>query len=819
MGRFTLCILAVVVPAVITVDAAAQDPDKAKQGAKPNKAALKSVEVLAGRELTLRPAGDNAFEARVPLRVVPPEALAGITWQTVAIILNGRLLNPGLVKANTDATSEAPRLVLTADLAKMTEAGSYALKIQADVPESSLAAPPVLDFTLTRPAAELQVLAPIRLERTVYLPWVPASWHPTEVSLTERSGKSNVTPVSQKWTCELRGDGGMPAGRLQFALPSSIKYGEQGAVSLEEKEAPALGKSTGSLLVRSPQLATEVFEASVEVNSRVWSFWLLFTIGAGIVAGYCGRTKLEDLVRRQQARVTATERLQVVDNAIGKANDPAIRKDLEAIRSTLQTEISKPTATASSIEAAARNTETALVDRLRKAAEKEAAVRAQLTALRADLGLNVSQPLRISHVLHNATAVLAQAQASLDNGDSTAAEPLVAPLRGKITADLQEIVAGWKSEVDNALARIGIWPDTRQPTVAQDLHAQFCELQGKTEVQAILPITQRIHLLLVHTLLDETLAGILPQARDIADFLGRLQGPKPAALAPALAELRTAIANTEAAQAAASSERLDDVGEGLHKLREAVSPAMAAAVPSKTDGTPGEPLSGLADGNFAAAVKELGKRYASLAERRLGEGQVAREPTEAPPTATAPPAIPSVARGTWDIALDSPGAVTAGRSVTLHARWVVSPGTPVPQANLQWYVNDASAKSDGSQSLDYTLPMPAPGQLNIRVEALAADGQRREARLTLLLAPVAPSLSEAVEQLKKMERQQTIFAGVIIAVVGFLLYRNAFVGDLGDFATAFFWGFSTDIGLAKVRELSAPLLTRFTQPSGQAAGS
>jgi hypothetical protein len=56
----------------------------------------------------------------------------------------------------------------------------------------------------------------------------------------------------------------------------------------------------------------------------------------------------------------------------------------------------------------------------------------------------------------------------------------------------------------------------------------------------------------------------------------------------------------------------------------------------------------------------------------------------------------------------------------------------------------------------------------------------------------------------------------LIAAIGYLLYRNAFVGDIGDFASAFFWGFSTDIGLAKVRELSTPLVNRFSQQSAAA---
>ncbi len=73
--------------------------------------------------------------------------------------------------------------------------------------------------------------------------------------------------------------------------------------------------------------------------------------------------------------------------------------------------------------------------------------------------------------------------------------------------------------------------------------------------------------------------------------------------------------------------------------------------------------------------------------------------------------------------------------------------------------------------------------------------------------------------MKWTDLKLTLVSGIMIAVIGFMLYRNVFNGDLGDFAAAFFWGFSTDIGVAKVRELSTSLTSRFSQPAGaRAAG-
>ena len=53
----------------------------------------------------------------------------------------------------------------------------------------------------------------------------------------------------------------------------------------------------------------------------------------------------------------------------------------------------------------------------------------------------------------------------------------------------------------------------------------------------------------------------------------------------------------------------------------------------------------------------------------------------------------------------------------------------------------------------------------------------------------------------------------MIAVIGYGIFRSTFIGTFEDFLTAFLWGFTVDVGIAKVRELATPLLARVPTPA------
>ena len=534
------CALAgsIVVPVV-----AAQDAKQAEKDGGGKPPLLKSIEILAGREQTLLPEDPTVYKALVPVRIVPAEAIGGLRLQTIAVIRNGQLLDPGLVDCQADANIEVPRLLLRAELARMPAAGAYTVKVQAGPADPSLAAPPVLEFTLTRPAAELRLSAPLKLERVVLWPgyyW----WRPIKAALEEHSGKSAIEPLAPNWLCELRGEGGAPAGRLRLELPKTIAPGMQGEITVEEQEAPSLGKSTGTLSVRSPQLATEVFEATVDVVSRVCGFWLLVAIGTGIGVGYWARIGLEGRRRNQQAGVFAAERLESIETAIAKAQDPVLKHDLETIRDTLQSERTKLTATPETIEAAARAAESSLADRLRNFAQQEASLRSAIATLRIDLGLPDRQPPSVVAILGSAQATLAEADGKVNDADLTAAAQILEPLREVILVKLQKFRAIWTADLEVALGRFGTWPEVPLLAAAvQQINSHITELDGKNDVKTFMLSSPDLQSDITASLLRAAVPAVLTQARDIHTHLTDGREPK---LANELLDLQAAIDAAEA---------------------------------------------------------------------------------------------------------------------------------------------------------------------------------------------------------------------------------------------------------------------------------
>jgi len=52
-----------------------------------------------------------------------------------------------------------------------------------------------------------------------------------------------------------------------------------------------------------------------------------------------------------------------------------------------------------------------------------------------------------------------------------------------------------------------------------------------------------------------------------------------------------------------------------------------------------------------------------------------------------------------------------------------------------------------------------------------------------------------LRELTHAKALQAVISGVALTIVGYLIFADKFVGTSGDLLTAFFWGFTTDIGV------------------------
>jgi hypothetical protein len=774
---------------------------------------VKTVEILAGRELTLWPAEATVYEARIPVRVVPPDAIGGAKFHTLAVSREGQMLDNRLVDIQVEDKGEVPRLLLKAKLAGLQAAGAYTVKVQPG-PGDPAAAPPLLEFILTRPAAELRLIAPIKLERTVVFPCC-SWWRPNGAVLAEASGKSYLKPAGRNWISELRGDGGIAAGRIELELPEMIGPGGQGEISVRTIEAPALGKSTGTLVVRSPQLAAQVFETAIEVTSRVHGLWLFVTVGIGIAVGYQVRTRYEQRLRDQQARVFAAERLQSLETAISTAEDPPLQRDLKATRQRLLEVWERSTVTPDELENAAKAAETQLAERLQRFSAEEAEIRTAIKNERTELGPPTRQPDDIVAILGDADKQLREIGIAVDQGRLEDAHQLLDNFRVTVQRNVMNSLTDARRQFANIVQNFGTWAETPLQEAAQGIDAKLGELQQKGDKKIILQSFPQIIADFRSRVFGTAVDAILRQASKIEAGLRTTNAP---ALTSPLDALGQAIRAVSEAQ---SSADYDSLPNCIQNLGNAIIGALRAAPRSESDQE--RFFEAIANGRFQTAFNDLAQHLPvdPGRERRLGEGEEggaleAIAITPQPQFAEVHVPVPL----SWEIAIEPPTVAVAGRPILLRFQ-VLSSTPPVPElSRIRWYVNDLPAETDPA-SREFTLQDSQPGPSTIRVRAETAGGDWREARLKLLVAPPeeAMALPDLVKKLKDTEMKSTVLSGALIAVLGYLLYRNQFVGDAADFAAAFFWGFSTDIGFAKVRELSTPLSGRISKPATAPAGA
>ena len=90
------------------------------------------------------------------------------------------------------------------------------------------------------------------------------------------------------------------------------------------------------------------------------------------------------------------------------------------------------------------------------------------------------------------------------------------------------------------------------------------------------------------------------------------------------------------------------------------------------------------------------------------------------------------------------------------------------------------------------------------------NGEIRSAEIDLFVRPPQGYTAIAALEAQRAggELVQTVVSGFFIALIGFAIFRQSFVGSFDDFLAAALWGFTVDLGVAKVREYAAPVLSR-----------
>jgi len=774
---------------------------------------VKSLDVLAGRELTLprTKAEDSSVQIHIPVRCNPADAFAGLQLQTLSVIYKGQLLDPATVQLQRDGSTTPTQLLLKVDLKRAAGAGAYTVKVLVTPPDPALPAPLTLDFTLTRLAAELQTISTIQFERTVYIPWVWSAICARKYALTEKANHSVLLLSPENWTTNLQADS-KSAGQLMFTLPKSIEPGCQGDLTVKDYEHLPLGKASGTLTIRSPQLAKETVDAPVEVASRLAFYWLIGAIALGIVAGYQARTRLELRRQRELAVIGANERLQALGDTIDKAVDEDLITRLNHVRDTLRDAIT-PNAAPDTIEAATKTAATAAENILTQAETDRAALRNRIAALRTNLGSPRFQAPSIRALLDNILGLLDTAETELNGGAIGKVRHDLDSLEQELPNRLGKAATDWSAATKTALNRLGNWPETQLPDALQQVRADLAVLDAGNfaDNKALLQATLRLGEHLDSSLIQGAVDSIKILATDV---LKKLQALKDQSLEPLLGDLDKAVQGLPGLQQQATTGSLQALAEQVHQLGEALTAALQQAFPvSKTNSDPKQP-SGLNEGKFLQALQDvLAKRQAPVEERELGNRRRVRQMEEIRESRQQPgKPRPDFTLATWTVTIEAASTPVVGHPLSLRARLTASSGDAVPPVTVRWFVDGKLEKEGVADALQLVHVPRQAGMFVVRVEVTAAGDDRRVKELTLnvRLPEGAAVLPMLYANLRKIERNQSLVFGTLITLTGYVLYQNLFIGTVADLLTAFLWGFTVDVGMAKVRELGVPLVGRFT---------
>jgi hypothetical protein len=711
--------------------------------------------------ITIAGSAARALPAAQGIVRFPAKITAGTTVAVVDVTLDGGAVGSPGVTASIDR-DQFLAITITADSAR--EAGTYTVIVAARGGDNLQ----LLPLTLTRPAGDIRIATgPVRMTRTVYAPYV-ACIRSNALTMNNVARYAAVTPAQKQSTADLRSADNVTVGRVTVDVPDRIEPLKSALAHISVDVAPPLGTATATLRIAAPQLAGGAFEQSLELVSRLSLWWLFLTIAVGIGAGYLCRVVLEKTRLRADALLAANAQREILQELIRKTPDAEDVAALQGILTILETAMADPRTTPEDISTATKGAVGDAQKVVNDANAVRTAAAAKLDELQARIGPAGGHVPAIKTAIADTSRQLENLRQALAAGESNSVRRALTTLESDLDTRFEPLTDEWVAEIATALDGFVAWPEV--PHVAEAIAAARATL-------ASLPADLHGRLNAIRQLATSLRADLFGASRRaIANAaLTRLS-----ALAPAQP---ATVAKVAAARAAAelvpdwngepAGEALDKVVAALRNLRELLDAAVQAVPPPVTEtvlkgGQP--PAKPIPPQDFAIAV-----------------GEAADEP---PPT---------IAR----IVVNGPAVA----GLPLSFRIVSATNALPPIARVNWTAN-GNAIATGSAITVTTSP--AAGFLTVAAEIEFADGLKATANasLQILPPPQLPSADVLLARRRKAELIQTAVAGLLITLGGLFIFKNSFVGTFDDLGGAFLWGFGTDIGLTKLREMTLPLLQR-----------
>jgi hypothetical protein len=653
------------------------------------------------------------------------------------------------------------RIAVAPDRAR--DAGTYGVVIRA---QPATGDAQLLNVNVVRPAGELRfAFSPLRLSRTVYF-WRIVDDVPDAVTLIASPRRGTVTPAQTLWSGDLRSSDTTIVGQVRISTPQRITAGTTVAAPLSVVGDPPLGTSTATVRIAAPQLAAGVVEQTVEVVSRLSSVWLLIVVALGIAVGHLVRHVLENRRLRSEALLSANSVRDDLQELARKTPDAEDLQNLQQILATLERVMRDHRSTPEQISAAAESAAVAAKEVIAMMNVIRAKSTERIAALRGVLGKPEGHVASIGAVVRDLLASIRSQEQSIAAGELRSVVRELDEIEGSLQETVYEALAQWTAELRSALTTFAA--ASSSPIVADsvanaralvDRVADGVEIGPRLDTAKKLASVLRVNLFktALHEITDEA-TRVLDQASAAGD--------------------KSAIAAAREQVNSVSSWHAEPAGEPLHQLMVDIQ-AMRSAV-----------------GSIPAAPTEVALKF---------------DPAKTAAARAAAAAATTVitSRRTTRIIVSGPAVV----GERLSCRLVSVDGQLDGVANVTWQVNGVVIASEGALSV--AIDLREPKLLTINADTTFVDGSNDSTSVVLHVSPLMElqSTDLLIEITRRVQWIQTIVAGLLIALSGFVIFRAHFIGTPEDLLVVFLWGFGSDVGLARVRELSAPLQER-KLPSG-----
>ncbi|MGO9118170.1 MAG: hypothetical protein ACLQPD_11235 [Desulfomonilaceae bacterium] len=678
--------------------------------------------------------GDKAT-ARFPVTLdgVQPES---IELRIVDVVLGkrreSRLVDAFTPKMEPASEDLSQAISIELDLKKVCEQGTYNLAVDASTVEGSQRK--ILELQIIVPTATLRPPGAIVAEEVVCVPWWRSSLEKSPFQLNETSGRSCLTGVHFS---HLPGSGDNLTidGRLEFQSPvSTVPPRGTAPVNYKLNGNFPFGVTKGAIEVYAPQLAGPL-TVNYEVRKRLYGCWIFVIILLGLVLGWAVKTRLRFRIELDNKLLEALDLKELINKEIQSHHDAEFRQALTGALAKLQEALGKKKTSVidEEISEVNRMRSTALADlqSRRKAAETKFAELDSLAHMAVYLPDSIREPLRLI------TGQLEDVRQKLNLDDVKEARERLDEIETNLAETIQKAEIKWSEDVRGYLRAL-IGPNTLLPTViipklekAVDSLAPI--LDKVTNAVAIMTVEQ----------IGKDLSAIAMVRKNVFDLMAQLQG------------------------------WLQEMAAGISLILGEVGISDPAAVE-----------------HLKETIADFGKKAEVAVDRP--EKSINVLPTDLEELHKA-----------WNDALLKQIPETGNQEIDTVKKFIDSHKYAEAAQEVVQIIRDKRKKMESEGK-----PLGPWGREPTRLRSFALALSTWSADVTAVREPAVVTRIERMEafydpliwQRSRIERNlfwdtflQTVLVGALIAVVGYLLFAEKFIGTPQDIAGVFFWAFGIDI--------------------------